>query len=62
MRTDRSRPPVLSRPRAQDASDGREESGQVDRSLFKEPAHVGTGRGTGPTERHNVPEFGERQP
>ena len=62
MRTDRSRLTVLGRPRAQDASDGREESGQVGRSLFKEPVHVGTGRDTGPTERNNVPELGEGQP
>jgi hypothetical protein len=59
MRTDRSRPAVLSRPRAQDASDGGKQSGQVGRSLFKEPVHVGTGRGTGSTERHNVPDLGE---
>ena len=61
MRTDGSRPPVL-RPRAQDASDGREESGQVGGSLFEQPVHVGTGRDTGPTERHNAPDLGERQP
>lgn len=62
MRTDCSRPPVLSRPRAQDAPDAAEESGQVGGSLFKEPVHVGAGRDTGAAEPHNVPDLGEGQP
>ena len=62
MRTDRSRPPVLSRPRAQDAPHAAEESGEVGGSLFKEPAHVGAGRDTGAAEPHNVSDLGEGQP
>src|SRR4029450_13431933 len=62
MRTERSRPPVLGRPRAQDAPHAAEESGQVGSSLFKEPAHGGAGGGTGAGGPHNVSDLGQGQP
>jgi hypothetical protein len=61
VRADGGRTTVLGGPRAEDAPDGSEEPGEVDRLPLEELAHVDAGRRAEPAERDDGPDLGKRQ-